>query len=397
MKRWHGAIAAIVLVVTACTQKLTTTADCPALCPGGQVVFRDTVLEAVVGLDSSYSGYSSPLDAVGLLASNGGDYGQTRAVVKFLRRGDSLLVKDTMRAFTVDSVVVRLTLLTRDPTVTNLALELYRLPRATDTLASFATVDAAMTPANLLGVLEVPDSVKSGHQQLSLSGVNLAKLAFAPEDSSDLVVGVKIRATGSAGVRLGSLIAGVEAPLFATYIRVAIADTTLQKKVVNRTPSQNLTVRPPEAGVAAGILPVGGFPASRAFVRFTLPSFFRDSARIVRATLQLTTAQPLFGIPGDTAYVEARAVLSDLGPKSPVASNAFGAVAIHRGQSIIAIELVPVVQLWQGSTPLPSIIRLGLAQEGSTFLAPLIRSTKALTGRPTVRLTYRSPFAFEGF
>ena len=397
MRRWHSWVVVVVLLVTACTQKLTAPADCPALCPGGQSTFRDTVLDAVVGQDASYAGFSSSLDAIGLLVSSGGGYGESRTVVKFLRRGDSILVKDTMRAFTVDSVVIQLTLAKRDTTVTDLVLGLYRLPRTTDTLATFATIDAAMTPANLLGEITVPNSVTSGGQHLTLAGADLAKIAFAPGDSTDLAVGVRLRASGPTGVRLGSLLTGASAPLFTSYVKAAIADTALQKQRLNRNPSQNRTVRPPDVGSTAGVLPVGGFPASRAFVRFFLPLYLRDSARIVRATLELTALQPLVGIPGDTAHIDARAVLTDFGPKSPVASNASGAVAILPGMSTFSIELVSVVRAWQGSTPLPPIIRLGLDPEGSTFLTPLIRSTAALTGRPKLRLTYRLPFAFEGF
>ena len=397
MKRWPSLVLAVVWTVTACTQKLTTPADCPALCPGGQSAFRDTVLDAVVGLDSSYSGYTSPLDAIGLLASNGGQYGESRAVIKFLRRGDSILVKDTMRLFTVDSVAIQFALQKRDPAITDLVFEVYRLPRTTDTLATFAAIDAAMIAANKLGDIAVPNAATSGLQSLVLAGPDLARIAFAPEDSTDLVVGVRIRAAAPTGVRLGSLLSGSASPLFASFVKVAIADTTLQKQKINRNPAQNLTVRPLAAGPVAGALPVGGFPASRAFLRFTLPPYLRDSARIIRATLELTTLQPVFGIPADTALLDVRAVLTDLGPKSPVASNAIGSTVVLPGMSSFAIEVVPLVRLWQGSAPLPSIVRLGLAEEGATFLAPLIRSTRAAIGTPRLRLTYRLPFAFEGF
>lgn len=390
-------VMAAVLLASACTQKLTTPGDCPALCPGGQSAFRDTVIDADVGLDSVYSGYSSPLDAVALLASNGGIYGQSRAVVKFLRRGDSLTVRDTSRSFTIDSVLIQVTLQKRDPTVTDLVLEFYRLPRSFDTTTSFATVDGLMTPENKLGELPIANSAGSGLQQIRLIGADLAKVAFTPLDSTALVIGVRMRASGPSGVRFGSLLSGAESPLFTTFVHANIADTALQRQVINRNPAQNITVRSPDAAPGAGVLPLGGFPASRAFVRFTLPAYIRDSARIIRATLELTTSEPTFGIPGDSTFLDVRAVLSDFGPKSPVASNALGSAVVKPGQTVYSIEVVPVVQLWQGSTPLPSIVRLGITSEQATFLRPLIRSTRAVEGRPRLRLTYRLPFAFEGF
>lgn len=397
VRRWLLAVMAAVPMVTACTQKLTTPADCPALCPGGQSAFRDTVLDAVIGVDTSYSGYTSALDATGLLGSNGGSYGESRAFVKFLRRADSILVRDTMRTFAVDSVIVQVTLLKRELAVTDLVVEFYRLPRTTDTSASFATIDAAMTPDAKLGEVAVANSAVSGLLQLHFAGDDLAKVAFAPGDSSDLVLGVKIRASGPTGVRLGSLLSGAESPFFTTFVSVDIADTTLRSQKIDRSPSQNLTVRPPQAVPGAEVLPVGGFPAARAFVRFALPPYLRDSARIVRATLELTTTRPLFGIPADTAYLEVRSVLSDFGPKSPVTSGTFGVAALLPGMSTIEVEMVSVVQLWQGPTPLPSIARLGLGSEGATFLEPFLNSTRAAVGRPRLHLTYRVPFAFEGF
>ncbi|MEP6589790.1 MAG: hypothetical protein ABJC19_01290 [Gemmatimonadota bacterium] len=397
MIRWPAFVVALALVVSGCTQKLTTPADCPALCPGGQSAFRDTIIDAVIGADASYSGYSGLLDATSLLLSNGGGYGESRAAVKFLRVGDSILVRDTMRSYTIDSVQILLALQARDTTVNDVVLELYRLPRTIDSLADFATVDAAMTPANLLGEIAVPNGVKSGGQRLTLTGADLARIAFAPIDSTELVLGVRLRAPAPAGVRVTSLLGGTESPLFSTYVTVNIADTAVRKQLINRNPSQNVTVRSPPAPLGPGILQVGGLPAARSFVRFTLPSYIKDSAQIVRATLELTLAQPLFGIPGDSAFFDVRQVLADFGPKSPVASNVIGSATIKPGASTIDVEMVSVVATWQGATPLPSIIRFGIGQEGSTFLTPLVFSTAATSGRPRLHLTYRLPFAFEGF
>jgi len=391
---WRLVLVVTVMVASACSQDLTMPANCPELCPGGQPEFRDTVLDAVVGLDSSYSGYSSPLDATSLLVSSGGGYGQSRAVVKFLPRGDSLLVKDTMRLVTLDSVVIAFTLETRDTTVPNLVFEVYRLPRSVDTLASFATVESAMTPDRLLGEIPVPNTTFSGAQKLTFVGADLDKVAFAPGDSTQLVVGWRVRASNATGVRLGSMVKGTEAPVFTSYVHVAIADTGLRNQRINRSASQNFTSVPSQIGTPNGVLPVGGIPASRAFVHFSLPPYFRDSVVIVRATLELTTSQPLFGIPGDSAGFEVRPVLADIGPKSPVAGDIFGLVGIGSGMSSIAVEMVSVVRLWQGRSPLPSIIRFGIVPEGSTFLAPLIRSTAAQVGKPRLRLTYRPALRF---
>lgn len=398
MKGLRPLLAAVVLVgAAACTEKLTTPADCPALCPGGQAVFRDTILDALPGLDTSYVGYASQQDAISLLVSTGTTYGETRAVVKFLRRGDSLTIKDTARTFAVDSVLLTFGLQARDTTVANAVVEVYRLPVAFDTLTPLAQVDQAMTPANLLGEIPIVSNLRTGTLRLLLTGADLAKVAFAPSDTTTLVVGLKVRAPVSHAIRIGSYLTGTEAPLFASYVTLPTPDTTIQKQLINRSAAQNATVRAPDAIVPGTELQIGGFPAARSFVRFTLPPRLRDSATIVRATLELSAVRPVFGIPGDTTRLDVRAVLADFGAKSPVATDRFAFLPMVPGDSGFSVEVVSLVQLWQGSHPLPSIMRLGVAQEGASFVTPTIFSTRAPVGRPRLRITYRLPFAFEGF
>ena len=93
------------------------------MCPGGEIVVFDTVLTPVQGADSSHAGYASPLSAVSLLLSNGGDLGDSRALVRFIPRGDTLILDDTTRSFTVDSALITLFLQARDTTVGGLALD----------------------------------------------------------------------------------------------------------------------------------------------------------------------------------------------------------------------------------------------------------------------------------
>jgi hypothetical protein len=180
-------------------------------------------------------------------------------------------------------------------------------------------------------------------------------------------------------------------------VTVPVTDTLLQKQRINRSAAQNFTSVPAQVGTPLRVLPVGGIPASRAFIEFLLPPYYRDSAVIIRATLEMTTSEPLFGIPADSTFIEARPLLADLGPKSPVAGDVAGGLPIVSGMSDINIEIVSLVKLWQGRSPLPPIVRLGLTQEGGTFLTPLIRSTGAVTGRPRLHLTYRPRLAFESF
>jgi hypothetical protein len=48
--------AAALGMLAACTERLTTPADCPDQCPGNSLIVRDTVIEAIFDLDSTYTG-----------------------------------------------------------------------------------------------------------------------------------------------------------------------------------------------------------------------------------------------------------------------------------------------------------------------------------------------------
>ena len=52
-----------------CQEKLTTPADCPALCPSSQTTARDTVLEAAFAGDTSFPGYTARGAGSSVLAS----------------------------------------------------------------------------------------------------------------------------------------------------------------------------------------------------------------------------------------------------------------------------------------------------------------------------------------
>jgi hypothetical protein len=149
------------------------------------------------------------------------------------------------------------------------------------------------------------------------------------------------------------------------------------------------------------LLPVGGGPSARALLRFSLPSRILDSATVVRATLELTPVAPITGLPTDPARLQASALLADVGPKSPVNSTAsrIPAVTLDIGATTVSLDAVRLVELWLGSTTLPSALLLSLApeQEGAFFTRPVFYSTRASDPavRPRLRITYLLPFSFE--
>ena len=163
----------------------------------------------------------------------------------------------------------------------------------------------------------------------------------------------------------------------------------------------NSSLKPVVSVLDSTLLYVGGEPSSRALLRFDLPPHIRDSATIVRATLELTPTTPIVGLPTDPARLQARGVLADLGAKSPVNSAAgrVPADTIETGATNVNLEAVSVVQLWLGPAPLPSALVLAMAPdlEAASFSRPVFYSTRAAdpTVRPRLHISYLRAFPFE--
>lgn len=396
--RWIPVIVGTLAVLTgACTEHFTTPGSCPTLCPGGQAQFRDTILTPIQGGDSSFTGYVDPADLVSTLSSSGGVYGEHRAVLRFLAQGDSIPVADTNRAYTIDSVGIDIGIQDRDTTSTNFVLEIYRLPLTLDTSATFAQVDAAMTAANLLTEVPEPQSFRSGIVHVNFAGDSLARVLVAAADSGVLQIGIRVRADAPTGTRIGTPASGSLAPLLSTYAEAIGVSDSLKPQLSTRIAQRYFTVTPPAAPIPGDLLAVGGFPVSRSFLRFSLPLYLRDSVTIIRATLLLHGDAAVVGIPGDSATVEASAVLVDFGAKSPAITGAFSSFVMYPGDSVATLEVGRLITLWQGPTGTPPILRLNLVEEGGTYIFPLFHSTRSPSGPPTLRITYRPPFAFEGY
>lgn len=391
-----GLVASTLLV--GCTERLVAPGSCPPLCPGGVPEFRDTVLTAVVGGDSSFTGYTSFTDGASLLLSNGGPLGDARAVIQFIRRGDSVFAGDSLKPFTIDSVVLSVVLQARDTTATGLKIDVYRLPATFDSLSSFAELDAAMVPAQLLKTIDVADAARSGVLTMSFVGAaELAKLAFVPSDSTRLVLGLRLRANSPAGAYLGGLASGSSTPLYLTYTRVDLADTTRNRPILQRGVQENFTQFQGVVAPHPDLLRIGGWPAGRVLIRFPFPEYLRDSATIVRATLELTPEVAALGIPGDSARVDARILLADFGAKSVVDPSTGASAWVRPGTDTLRLDVAPLVARWQGDPDMPSAVRLGLGQEHASFLAPVFRSTRSAGTGPRLRITYRLPYGVRAF
>jgi hypothetical protein len=393
-----AAILLAALALVGCQEKLTSPADCPALCPGGRPEVFEEVFTATIGADSSYSGYVQRHQARSLLVSNGLEGFEERALVRFPARADSISVRDTLRGYTIDSVALSFVVAARDTNVNGLELWVYRVAPGLDSSTTFAAVAPAFVPESLIAAIPIADSVNAGVVRTVFQGTDLSRVQIAPGDSGRLAVGVRLSAPTFTGVRLGSVAAGTGA-VFTTYTTLDVPDTgaVRLRTIALGTAFNTYVSEVPEVSDTT-LLAVGGAPSSRSLLRFSLPPRILDSAAIVRATLELTPTAPITGLPTDTVLLQARSVLADVGGKSPVNTSPgrVPADTLELGSSTVSIEAVRLVELWLGANR-PSALVLALNPEGGSFTKPVFYSTRAADPalRPRLRLSYMRSFPFE--
>ncbi len=397
---WLGAFLALAAVTTACQERLTAPVVCPELCPGGQARIFDTVLTPLPGADTSYTGYVPRHRAGAMLVSNGLPAGNARAVYRFAPRVDSIAVRDTMRAYAVDSTLLSINLIRRDTLLDGLKLYLYRInPETADSEATFASITPQLIPLTLIDSLTVADTLNSGLVQTVLRGADVAKVALPVEGDGVLAIGVAMAAPEPSGVRLGAALAQTGAT-FVSYVTVDVADTgSVRTQTLNSQTAFNTYVLESPATPDPDLLTVGGEPSSRALIRFDLPPAIEDSADVVRATLELVPDAPVLGLRTDPPLLQARALFADLGAKSPVVADerfiASDTISVGSADTV-RLDVTAIVQLWQAVDERPEAFFLALLPEAASFSRPVFGSTRSGTPGPArLRLTYLKPFSFE--
>lgn len=391
---WSGAAAGLVLVA-ACQEKLTSPADCPALCPGSELTVFDTVVTAEAGRDTTFTGYAERAANSAIRVSSGLAASEDRGVLRFVPRNTQVTVDSQPLPYTVDSVALVVPLAARDTAVDDLRLLFYALDDDLDATVTFAEIEAQLTPERLIDSAVIADSTRSGAARTVLSGDELSRLPLSGTDSV-LSVALVVRAGGATGVRLG----GTGQPFqFITYARVAVADTAKQRQLLIRGPAfiDWRSSAPP--AVDSTHLVVGGSPSSRALIRFALPPAVRDSATIVRATLVLTPTTPIQGLPNDPAVLVVRNLLADLGAKSPLDTRSAatpGAVSLEPGTAdSVEVDVTTLVRIWQLEDEDPPAFFLYLLPDGNSFTNPSFYSSRAAAGQaPRLRIEYAFPNRF---
>ncbi|MBK8249058.1 MAG: hypothetical protein IPK85_16900 [Gemmatimonadetes bacterium] len=287
--------AVLVTALAACNEDLVGGAACPSLCPGTQVVVRDTVLDAVT-FDTVINEITTLGAETALLLAARGDTLDTRVIVRFdslpktvtRNGGDSVIAA-------VDSAYLLLRLNASDTRITDsVRIDVYDVDTtASDT--STAAVLALFRPDRLIGgsafdTTQVKDSMRVYLTNEKL----LAKIS----GSGRLRVGLRATSKGRVSVSVGAANDALSAALFFDPVPSDTAIKALTVSPRSMTPADNATLRddlldyfviargapPPPSDV----LSIGGLPARRSFLRFDVPTRILDSSTVLRATLELT-------------------------------------------------------------------------------------------------------------
>ncbi len=399
-----GAVA-LAVALGACQENLSAPAECPALCPGEQIIVRDTTILPITGGDSTYFGYLTRASRTILLVSNGLAAGEYRSFVVFpAQRTDSVAVDGVSQAYTVDTVSISFNLQARDTTATGLTLYLHRVPITTDTTITYQALAAMLDTAEVLDSIQVADTVKSGKIEALFVGDELTKFVGPAADSGKFGVGITVRASKPTGVRLSvDNVGSTLAPLFENRGKAAVTDTAKQRQVVQVRPTDIAKYgyvgnRDLSQTANPDLLYLGGPGAARSLLRFSLPTDIKDSAQILRATLELTPAISLDGLPsspsGDSVAV--RGVIVDLGAKSPplLTGGLQSWGLLRQGTTeVVTVDLLLLATQWQIKDGPPATVFLALTDEvlGGGFMQPAFYSTRSATGQPRLRITYGLP------
>lgn len=393
MRRW-ALLSALVLALAACQEQLAAPAECPQSCPGGSAVIVDTVLTALPGVDSTYFGYVPPLSSGLILASNDLPALNARGILRFSQRPDSVSSGGAFRQYTVDSITLSVGIIDRDTAQRGLEVLLYRIPRRADSTFTFAQALAAEA-AGPVARLPVPDTLRSGAARLTVTGAALAALAIPPADSGGIAFAIGIAAPAPTGVRIqiGSIVGGVTS--IQNYVRlIGVTDTTQRNQILSQTAEFGTWVGAARPAAPTASLLVGGEPSSRAILRFRLPRAIRDSASIVRATLELLPSEPILGLRNQPTLLQLRPVLSDLGAKSPLDTRSVAQPIAAGAADTVRIEVGPILQIWQQDTVRSQAFFLQVSPEAGTW-SRLAFGTTQSTRPPRLRLTYLRPFRFQ--
>lgn len=407
----RGALVATLLLgaLGACSEQVTSSLGCPALCTDESAALRDTILTGSIVVDTSFYGFPRLGEDRDITLINRGDTADVRLIARF----DSLPTRYVLGAATADSAIRRV-----DSAVMIFVIDtLTAKANAPITIDAFDvdttandTLHAALIPLfrdnRLIGSQTFQAADLKDTLRLSLDNAAIfAKI----KDTLRLRVGLRIRGVNSVSLP-------VQGNAFVPRLRFRVsADTTVKPDTVfprSLTPKDDIilqSVLPLYRVIVKGLLGdapanrfvIGGLRGARTYLRFDIPPQVLDSVQVIRASLVLTQAPARSLSKSDTLTVFTQPVLA-----SPALTDIYTAATLigspylygvdslrfavkDSGQR--SVELVNLVRFWRlaGLTNTSRAIVLRSPQEG---LAPgelsFFATEAPAAVRPRLRLTY---------
>jgi len=416
----------LVLALGACTEQATAPGVCPDFCPGGQIGVVDTIFTDMIERDTAFSGYVEASGGEVMAVADVPGAVDSRAIFRMNAMPLSVVIHDTTTSpITIDSARLLIQILHRDTNATNLWIKLYRLPLDIDSTTTFAQLvppftDSIVDSVNVTALLSSPrigdtatvriwgDSIQTdsaGHTLLigksdsSLvlwTELDTAQARFVAADSGKVAFGVRVSADSANTIALGTSDDG-RGPRLTWFFNFLDSTSTAKDSSLSRGPIFDSFVFNPPTPPLDSNLAIGGTPAARSLLRVKIPKLLRDSADVVRATLIMVPLGPVPGAPADSFTILARAVVADLGAKSPLSTNSqfFGSKIIHLNTAdTLRMELTDLVRSWALDSTLASALMLGQAPEGASYTQIRYYSTRTPAFRPTLHVTFVRRYAF---
>ena len=416
---------ALLLALTACTEQATAPGVCPDFCPGGQIGVVDTIFTDMIERDTAFSGYVEASGGEVMAIADVPGAVDSRAIFRMNAMPTSIVLHDTTTSsIVVDSARLQIQILHRDTSATNLWLKLYRLPLDIDSTTTFAQVippftDSIVDSVNVSALLSAPkigdsatvhiwgDTIQTdsaGHVLLvgadsSLilyTDLDTAQARFVAADSGKVAFGYRVSPDSANTIALGTSDNG-RGPRLTWFFNFLDSTSTKKDSSLSRGPIFDTFVFNPPTPAIDSNLAIGGAPAARSLLRVKIPTLLRDSADVVRATLIMVPVGPVPGAPADSFTILARAVIADLGAKSPLSTNRdfFGTHVVHlNAADTLRMELTDLVRSWALDSTLASALMLGQAPEGASYTQIRFYSTRAPAFRPTLHITFVRRYAF---
>ena len=424
----------LLLVAAACTEQSTAPGICPNFCPGGSIDVHDTIFTSIIQRDSTFRGYVPGFHSQAMPVAAVPGIVESRAVFAtdtMLRRVTPKVGDTATVPISVDSTRVRFVIVRRPKNTTNVRLLLYALPLTVDSTSDFASLDPAFSaPAvdsmNVSALLARPaigdtqtvrlwgDSIRTdsaGHVlQINPDSslkvfftLDTLQAPFSVPDTGRLAFGVRVAADSLASIALGTTETAVNGPSVRFFYHYTIPDTVSATpdsvKYSDRTVGTRFDgfVFNPATAPNDSNLAVGGVPSARSLLRVAIPKFLHDSIDVVRATLILVPVNAVPGAVSDSFQLLGRALLTDVGAKSPLNPNStlFAGTVIHIGSSdTVRVELTNLVRAWSLDTTLVTSFVLVQTPEAASYTEIRFYSSRAPALRPALQVTYVKRFRF---